>query len=466
MATENKKETSKFIEWLNKAGQSWKDFWDKPVTIQYAYNPHTVVGNGGAPFSTTQRRGDFATQTAAAVAIPATAAGVATVGVVPTLVGMGAGMGAGIAADVGGSKLVELVGGDENAQEMVGDIAGFIAGAVAGGGTTRRAYLAMPNLRTSVYNRVNPYSYSGHAKELGQLAKDNLLYTALLGKRIKPLSYIDKMDRVDMTPYSLDNISRDLFFRDRLGIPFDITTYQNSSKGLISPNGKNWLHSELPYILDATAKDGTNIYHFNPEYLTTPFRSLRLENIRTTLLPRRNVDIFTGAGGRVGSKLKNGQIHMYDRWNTRPFEHTNKMPLLFAKLINNRPFLKKYIHPHIKNFDPIEIISVRPAPIQYNVKPIGLNDPAIFDVASKNYNIQNAADIVSQIHKSGGTIHIKKKNKGKFTDYCGGKVTEECIRKGKNSSNPTTRKRANFAWVARHKFKHEEGGKINYLNIF
>lgn len=69
-------------------------------------------------------------------------------------------------------------------------------------------------------------------------------------------------------------------------------------------------------------------------------------------------------------------------------------------------------------------------------------------------------------YKSGGTIHIKKKNKGKFTDYCGGKVTEECIRKGKNSSNPTTRKRANFAWVARHKFKHEEGGKINYLNIF
>lgn len=66
----------------------------------------------------------------------------------------------------------------------------------------------------------------------------------------------------------------------------------------------------------------------------------------------------------------------------------------------------------------------------------------------------------------GGGIHIKKKNRGKFTDYCGGKVTEECIIKGKNSSNPTTRKRANFAWVARHKFKHEEGGTINYLNMF
>jgi hypothetical protein len=67
--------------------------------------------------------------------------------------------------------------------------------------------------------------------------------------------------------------------------------------------------------------------------------------------------------------------------------------------------------------------------------------------------------------KSGGTIKIKKKNIGSFTRYCNGKVTEECIRKGKNSSNPTTRKRANFAANAR-KWKHEEGGKLNYLNMF
>lgn len=50
----------------------------------------------------------------------------------------------------------------------------------------------------------------------------------------------------------------------------------------------------------------------------------------------------------------------------------------------------------------------------------------------------------------GGGIHIKKKNRGKFTEYCGGKVTEECIRRGKNSSNPTTRKRATFAQNARN----------------
>lgn len=59
--------------------------------------------------------------------------------------------------------------------------------------------------------------------------------------------------------------------------------------------------------------------------------------------------------------------------------------------------------------------------------------------------------------KSG--IHIKKANRGKFTDYCGGKVTSECIARGKASSNPAIRKRATFAANAR-KWKHQNGGKI------
>ena len=61
------------------------------------------------------------------------------------------------------------------------------------------------------------------------------------------------------------------------------------------------------------------------------------------------------------------------------------------------------------------------------------------------------------ILKKGGSIHIKKKNRGKFTDYCGGKVTEECIAKGKKSKDPKIRKRATFAANAR-KWKHENGG--------
>jgi len=59
--------------------------------------------------------------------------------------------------------------------------------------------------------------------------------------------------------------------------------------------------------------------------------------------------------------------------------------------------------------------------------------------------------------KSG--IHIKKANRGKFTDYCGGKVTSACIARGKASSNPVIRKRATFAANAR-KWKHQNGGKI------
>lgn len=62
-------------------------------------------------------------------------------------------------------------------------------------------------------------------------------------------------------------------------------------------------------------------------------------------------------------------------------------------------------------------------------------------------------------NKKGSKIHIKEKNKGKFTNYCGGKVTDKCIQKAKHSSNPKLRKRAIFADNVRH-FKHKFGGQI------
>lgn len=61
--------------------------------------------------------------------------------------------------------------------------------------------------------------------------------------------------------------------------------------------------------------------------------------------------------------------------------------------------------------------------------------------------------------KKGSKIHIKKKNRGKFTDYCNGKVTQECIDRAKKSKNPKLRKRATFAENARA-WKHQEGGMI------
>ena len=61
--------------------------------------------------------------------------------------------------------------------------------------------------------------------------------------------------------------------------------------------------------------------------------------------------------------------------------------------------------------------------------------------------------------KKGSGIHIKKENRGKFTKYCKGKVTQECINKAKRSGNPKLVKRAVFAENARS-WKHKSGGII------
>lgn len=61
--------------------------------------------------------------------------------------------------------------------------------------------------------------------------------------------------------------------------------------------------------------------------------------------------------------------------------------------------------------------------------------------------------------KNGSGIHIKPSKRGSFTRWCGGNVTEECIRKGKNSPNTAIRKKATFADNARH-FKHKKGGTV------
>lgn len=63
-------------------------------------------------------------------------------------------------------------------------------------------------------------------------------------------------------------------------------------------------------------------------------------------------------------------------------------------------------------------------------------------------------------YKSGGTIHIKPENRGKFTAYKArtGKTTEEAL----HSKDPHVRQMANFARNAA-RWKHEKGGKI-YAN--
>lgn len=65
--------------------------------------------------------------------------------------------------------------------------------------------------------------------------------------------------------------------------------------------------------------------------------------------------------------------------------------------------------------------------------------------------------------KTKNKIHIKKKNRGKFTDYCGGTVTQSCIDRAKSSGSSTLKKRAVFAENAR-RWKHQNGGIITINN--
>lgn len=91
--------------------------------------------------------------------------------------------------------------------------------------------------------------------------------------------------------------------------------------------------------------------------------------------------------------------------------------------------------------------------------PINFSFLDFIQAQRPNYYDELKIEPFIYIGKSG--IKIKKKNRGKFTEYCGGTVTSACIARGKNSSDPAVRKRATFAANAR-KWKHLEGGVIKY----
>ena len=95
------------------------------------------------------------------------------------------------------------------------------------------------------------------------------------------------------------------------------------------------------------------------------------------------------------------------------------------------------------------------------------NDPEAIEFRN-NYYLDTSNDFYKYIpkKKSGGSIHIKPENRGKFTEYCGGKVTDECIQRAKRSGNKKLIKRAVFAQNSRSwSKKHFLGGAINIMRI-
>lgn len=72
------------------------------------------------------------------------------------------------------------------------------------------------------------------------------------------------------------------------------------------------------------------------------------------------------------------------------------------------------------------------------------------DISDLLLNLQKCInEKLAPIFKKGGRIYINPKNRGSFTKYCGGKVTQHCIDKSKKSNNPKIRKKAVFAENAR-----------------
>lgn len=81
------------------------------------------------------------------------------------------------------------------------------------------------------------------------------------------------------------------------------------------------------------------------------------------------------------------------------------------------------------------------------MRVVALNHP---ELISQNNTLEPYySSSIIEVFKKGRKIEIKKKNRGSFTRYCGGNVTEECIRRGKNSPDPKIRKKATFAKNAR-----------------
>lgn len=72
------------------------------------------------------------------------------------------------------------------------------------------------------------------------------------------------------------------------------------------------------------------------------------------------------------------------------------------------------------------------------------------------------------LYKKGSGIHIKKKNRGKFTASAkrAGKTIQQYARDvlADPNATPLQKKRANFARNSRRWSKKQQGGQINYFN--
>ena len=273
------------------------------------------------------------------------------------------------------------------------------------GAVSRRVKQFMPNLRTAVYNNLVPWGYgwSAHVKDLKNTARD-FGEAFVTGSQISPRT-IDVWDPNNQST-KIDgvlNAGRYQMMRDRLGIVAD---------------------GPEPYKIDATTKDGTHIMHYAD---AKSFGELKgsFNGMNHAKTSNRSVkDLLGNTGGNVGFREDlMGNWHMFDRWDTQPFLTAPNFTYILPGANTHRSIvdLGYKIHPHlpkkIKNWDPLDLISVRPAPIQYNVFPKDATSLKDFEEASSAYNKANAEKIRTMWEKRGGFINYIKNNYIKTMPY-------------------------------------------------
>lgn len=240
-----------------------------------------------------------------------------------------------------------------------------------------------------------------------------------------------------------------------------LTSFETRADNIDTQNDFNMLANFSAYGGPLEFGSGAIGYEFDNRYLNNQEMSAIAKQRLTSLpnsfqaLPEMNTyNAFAEGGGlsrekNYGSKKKpypsvpSGDFAGPHRSYPIPTKADARDALRLAGLHGNESVRRKVLakYPSLKAFGGSLFDSV-----------VGNNFNQSFTQGIQGMFQQEPEQTVqaANIAKDGGGIHIKKKNRGKFTDYCGGKVTEACIRKGKNSSNPTTRKRATFAQNARN----------------
>ena len=217
-----------------------------------------------------------------------------------------------------------------------------------------------------------------------------------------------------------------------------------------TPYGFSYSKYKLPATYSESGVNDLNAFIVRTPAVRDATREIGVTQSPTELLVKQG-DFY----GVAGDASRESQAQHYTELLRQSKE--NNQGLLISR--KNSQFRDEHVNSDyyvVPNFNIGNVKHILPYDLRI---PRDWSDPNIYrSILLPIIGAGTAAEVVNQkiggklnylnYLKKGG-IHIKPENKGKFTSYCGGKVTEECIQKGKHSPSATIRKRATFAANAR-----------------